>query len=147
MTNSSALVKSFHAGDENEFKNLTETWAKIVEENAKFCEMEVPGNKTPPEIPRDEEGITQYNLFYYTNIVECIRKWNFVKCPDIKKNKECDELKGLMEKCNNIDYPLTHKLLFEDFYYRNISSKYGEDKTLATTAEVTATEEVTKESN
>jgi hypothetical protein len=145
QTNVTALWKAFYAGGEVEYVQMNETWMSVVLENTKICENEIPGNKTIKEIPRDEETGLQHNFFYYNLLVECLRKWNFVKCPYMKKSKECEELKSTMEHCNGIDYPLTHKILHEEYFYRK-ELNYGRDVTKIPDKNVEATtEEVTDE--
>lgn len=123
QANLTAIVKSFHEGGEGELKYLSQIWLPIVENSAKFCEIEFPAsNETLKDIPANvEDGAATVNVyFYYNNFVECVRKMNFVNCPEklTKVSAECEKLNQTMLKCNTTDYSITHKLLFEDFYYR-----------------------------
>lgn len=125
QTNSSAIVKSFFEGSEvedDELKVLSPSWLSVVEKSASTCEVELAhSNKTLKEIPsKVEDGIaTVFTFHYYNNFVECVRKMNFVNCPEkhMKKSSECEKFTQTLIKCNTTDYALTHKLFFEDFYY------------------------------
>ncbi|KAG5666373.1 hypothetical protein PVAND_014404 [Polypedilum vanderplanki] len=72
---------------------LDDTWTKILEESIKTC-------ATDKEIKNDDEIPSSKISGLVLELLNCIRRHNFVACPDFNSSKECSELKDAVATCN-----------------------------------------------
>lgn len=114
--NVDGFLKLFFEGGFSELKELSTKWQEVVKNSIKYCENEFPAKWI-------ENSEAKY-LNFYKYFAECIRKMNFINCVNFKTGTEnCVKMKTLMESCNVKNYDFLHKILFEDFYYRDKNLK------------------------
>jgi hypothetical protein len=114
--NGSQILNVIFEGGHFENTPLSSKWKPVVLKSAEKCQREViiDGKRIPDD---------DFN-FVYTKFTECVRKMNFLGCPDMSKSANCSEVSEVVEKdCDATNYSFLHEFFFEDFYYRNHSEK------------------------
>ncbi|KAG5669391.1 hypothetical protein PVAND_017278 [Polypedilum vanderplanki] len=87
-----------------EIENISKTtWEKIAKENIKKCDDEIVS-----------AGLSESpckNPVYIDNLYDCIYEKNFLKCPNLRHENDCDDVKKFIESSD---------------FKQNINSKYIE---------------------
>lgn len=70
--------------------NIGEKWNGILEDSVKICSAE---HEVPEEV---EEKAVSMIVF---NMINCVRRHNFVACPDLVDKQECKDMREAIRTC------------------------------------------------
>lgn len=112
--NASEIFDEFYAtGDSNTFEPITKDWDGPLKASINDCSYEII-DKTDI---KDEDCI-----YFYTKFTECVRRQNFINCPNYNSNLGNGKCKNIMEIVKNLtSIDLLRQYFFEDFYYRELT--------------------------
>lgn len=136
IVNPMSITRLFYecSEDDEELEPITKPWRVVIANSVRKCDVEFP---KPTGIAMDD-----YN-FYYSKFVEvkvgnfleffmkilsifqCVRKENFLNCPEMSHYDKCQMMKEFMMSCKSTNSDYLHEIFFEDFYYREKEERAG----------------------
>lgn len=98
------------AGEPSGRGNVGETYKEILDESIKKCLTE---HEVAETIEEENASMIVFNL------INCIRRYNFIACPDYKDNSECAEMKDAIKTCDKS----SEEMLFGVFHEQRKADK------------------------
>ncbi|XP_070508412.1 uncharacterized protein [Chironomus tepperi] len=98
------------AGQQSGRGNVGDAYKDILDENIKKCLTE---HNVAETVEEENAAMVVFDL------INCIRRYNFIACPDYKDNSECTEMKDAIKTCDKS----TEDMLFGVFHEQRKADK------------------------